>query len=87
MSEVGVKFKLIHKFISQFKKNYGDEMLIDITGLRGEDIKVQVPDWMSVDQILTKGSTIVFGELPSFEVWFDRSVEPAPLPSYLELFQ
>lgn len=78
-------------------------MLIDITGLRGENIKVQVPDWMAQPATLYTNRPIIVnwpnegmiltsgGGTPTWraiEPWdLPGYVEPAPLPSYLELFQ
>ena len=68
----------------------GDEMFVDITGLRGEKIKAQVPDFFPLTA--TTGSVLVSREdrTPTFraiEPWdLPGYVEPAPLPSYLELF-
>jgi len=70
-------------------------MFVDTTWTK-DRVLVEIPDWMSqpaittfrsTERILTDGSTIIFGDLPSFEVWSNRSVEPAPLSSYMELFQ
>ena len=71
----------------------GDEMFVDITGLRGEKIKAQVPEILLVGTLTPSNVGFLIssgGGTPTFraiEPWdLPGYVEPAPLPSYLELF-